>query len=298
MSDGEKMVYEAKKILIVFFSGTGGTLRIARSFDIELKSRGIFVKMKRLTFSNFLQGTEEDEADLFIVLFPVHIFDAPELVYDWAKSLSENGREKTAALISVSGGGEIFPNTGARIGIIKILENKGIQVIYEDMMVMPPNVIAEINDQLAIHLLNKIVPRVKEITGDILWGKVKRYRVKKRSLRDYLYKKGIKSIRDFSKSLRITEDCNGCGWCSENCSMMNILIDEKTMTPIFQGRCSACMACVYGCPQKAIKSRNLLVLKNGYDLNLLEKRMRGTALKEVDECSKGIIFRGVRKYLL
>ncbi len=59
-----------------------------------------------------------------------------------------------------------------------------------------------------------------------------------------------------------------------------------------------CFRCIYGCPTKAMWSKNFMVLKGGFSLLETEKRMCGVKLKPVSKCSKGCMWSGVRKYLL
>jgi ferredoxin len=56
-----------------------------------------------------------------------------------------------------------------------------------------------------------------------------------------------------------------------------------------------CFRCVYSCPNKAIKSKSFQVLKCGFNISELEKRMEGVELEPVEKCCKGA---PVRKYLL
>jgi hypothetical protein len=54
-----------------------------------------------------------------------------------------------------------------------------------------------------------------------------------------------------------------------------------------------CLACVYGCPQHAIKARRLgfLLNKQGFDIGRYE------TLSELPEEKTGAVWSGVRRYL-
>lgn len=75
-------------------------------------------------------------------------------------------------------------------------------------------------------------------------------------------------------------------------------IEMRDKTPYFKDRCVMCFRCVYACPSKAIKSKSFQVLKNGYSLSDLEKRMEGVELELVEKCCKGILWAPMRRYLL
>jgi hypothetical protein len=59
-----------------------------------------------------------------------------------------------------------------------------------------------------------------------------------------------------------------------------------------------CFRCVYGCPSHALHSKNFMVLKGGFDLAAVERRIQGVPLPPVEKCCKGWAWKGVRKYLL
>lgn len=54
-----------------------------------------------------------------------------------------------------------------------------------------------------------------------------------------------------SKKFRVTNQCNGCGKCAKNCVLNNITI--KYAKPVWGNECTHCMACINGCPQKAVE---------------------------------------------
>lgn len=114
-------------VTIVYFSGTGGTKRIADAFEKELLKRGSQVSRNSLDFSKSLHHYDKplEGADLVILILAVHAFDAPKPVYNWISS--SDGSGKKAAVISVSGGGEIWPNTGCRNNCCKALESRGFE---------------------------------------------------------------------------------------------------------------------------------------------------------------------------
>jgi ferredoxin len=171
------------------------------------------------------------------------------------------------AVIAVSGGGEVWPNTSCRVRCIKALERKGYTVNYETMMVMPSNISVATNDHLAMWLLRVLPEKISRITEAILSGKRLRTRFKISSrVLSFVSVREKQNAYRFAKGLRITAACTGCGWCERNCPRNNIrLIEEK---PEFADRCIICLRCIYGCPQNAIHHRLLsfTVLPSGYDV--------------------------------
>lgn len=292
-----------KNILMVYFTGTGGTKRIAETFEEIFNERKYNTIKYALDLSINKTGFNHcneilKNVELLIVLYPVYAFDAPQPIYEWIKELPFETNIPTV-VISVSGGGKIWPNTLCRVACIKALEKKGCNVVYEKMIVMPSNFVLRTNDHLSMWLLKNIPLKANKIVEDVIKGKKHRsphkFGVR---LVQFISKLEKKNAGSFGLSLKTKESCNGCGWCAINCPRNNIRLNEKI--PTFFDQCIICMRCIYGCPSKAIYSEKykFIIIKDGYSINSIEQRMNGKELKSVRESSKGILWAGVRKYLL
>ena len=108
------------RVRIVYYTGTGGTGMAAECMADFLRKANWEVTMQRL-----MAGAPEvlGDFDRLIVMFPVYAFNAPEPVISWVDGLPACPG-KQAAVISVSGGGEMCPNTACRHKTIKKLEQK------------------------------------------------------------------------------------------------------------------------------------------------------------------------------
>lgn len=284
---------------IVYFSGTGGVQRVAQAFGTALTERGVPVAYIPLDVSMKGNGSDGEsrqvaESSPVLLLFAVHAFDAPAPVYAWIEGAPLQG--KTVAVISVSGGGEVWPNTGCRRGCIEAIEAKGGQVLYEKMMCMPCNWLLPISDQLAMHLINALPQKVNGILDDVFKGTARRTTYKKGAVRSHISRWEKDGARKFGQTLRVTPSCTGCGHCARHCPVGNITMVEKL--PVFQERCIACFRCVYACPTHALLSKNIMVLKKGFSISAVEKRMAGVTLAPVAQCCRGWAFKGIREYLL
>ncbi|MBN2737092.1 MAG: EFR1 family ferrodoxin [Spirochaetales bacterium] len=284
-------------IKIVFFSGTGGVRRVAMELQKQCLHRNDKCVIEEIRVDLLKQDQEPCSAethilDFVFLLYPVHAFDAPEIVYRWIDR--QEGSGLRAIVVSVSGGGSGWPNIGTRSEIKEALENRGFAIFYEKMLIMPSNWLVTPCDDGAIALL-KILPfKIKKILDDICKGKQSLLSEKKGLFQRWISLMEKKHCSGFVKTIKIADTCNGCGWCARHCALENIVIENKK--PRFLDQCIMCFQCVYGCPQKALVSRHFQVLQQGYDLDALEKRMAGRSLKPLDQCFKGIFWRSVREY--
>ena len=219
-------------------------------------------------------------------------------VYDWINNLPIVSN-KPLAVISVSGGGEVWPNMSCRVECIKAAEKHGFNVFYENMMVMPSNIAVSGNDHVNMWLLKSIPKKANTMIEDICTEKRRRTRPKISSLMlSFLSKIEKKESKKFGQTFKIKETCSECGWCAKNCPRENIEMENKK--PKFKDKCIICLRCIYGCPTKSIYSDKFkwVTVKGGYNLGDIEKRMQGIQLEPIEKCCKGLVWIGVKKYLL
>lgn len=284
-----------KRISIVYYSGTGSTEKVAKCFESAFKQAGYDVKIGRL-FQN--REFEYYKDAPLLILYAVHAFNAPEPVYKWIDGIV-GVTDITAAVISVSGGGEVSPNTACRINTIKKLEKKGYGVTYEKMIVMPSNWIVATKRPLAKMLLDVLPDRVNTMVDEIDKGIIKRSK-------PFFIDRFLSCIGEFEKNqaksfgnkIKVSQSCTGCGWCVKNCPANNISL--KLKKPEFKNNCNLCLSCIYGCPEKALEPHifKFLVIKEGYSIKHLENMEQIKEDIDVEALTKGYLWSGLRKYLL
>jgi ferredoxin len=263
-----------KNINITYFSGTGGTEKIAFLAKEYLLKNGKTVEIHSLN-KNYITNTKVslEKIDLIILLYPVYAFDAPQIVYDWLKILP-NGNNLSVVVISISGGGEVNVNNACRIGIIGKFKRMKYSVIYEHMIKMPSNWMVETPEQEAINLIKELPNKIKNMLDEILIGK-RLYRKPEfiGRIMTFLFKIEKIIIWVFGKSLRLNSNCTKCNLCVNKCPKSNIINDGIKIK--FGFSCEGCMKCVYSCSQKAIYSKILsfIILKNGYSIKKYEEKI-------------------------
>ena len=321
------MVDSFSKIEIVYYSGTGGTALAAKRLREAFHRSGCAAGIQAVKDAAALPPH-----DLLLLIFPLHAFNAPEAVYTWLKNIPPVAGPTTgaraavisgpadgpivgpaggpiagpadgpatgvrAAVVSVSGGGDISPNTAGRASSIRLLEKKGYCVFYEGSLVMPSNIVVATPGPLAVRLLEILPERAERIADDILSGARRRPAP---LLIDRLFSKLGEMekpfARSFGRKIKTSEACRGCGWCAEHCPAGNISTENGRA--VFGNNCHLCLCCIYGCPCKALSpgSHKFLVIKEGFSIGLLEDLAPLKEPVDVDELAKGFLWSGVKKY--
>ncbi len=285
-----------QKVKVAYFSGTGGTAHVAGCFAQALGRRGAQTVPVLIRAGDTY---ENDGEDFLLLLFAVHAANAPEPVYTWLKSMGMAGAKPPAAVISVSGGGEISPNTACRSSSIRRLEKIGCPVWLEEMLIMPPNLFLETDPALCGRILNILPQKVERILNALETGapSVKKTKLIDRFL-SRIFEMEKLGCRFYARTISRTEACNGCGLCARECPGRNIAMENGK--PRFQTKCLLCLRCIYRCPQKALRPRfaKKAVLSGGYDIAAMLKVADEELPCDIEKAAKGWLWKGVRTYLL
>lgn len=286
---------EFKSVNLVYFTGTGGTARVADAFERSFSNQSVAVNKTEL------RGSPEPVVlgDMLILLFPVYAFNAPKPIEEWLEKI-QPAAGRMAVVVSVSGGGEISPNTACRVATIRSLEKKGYDVIYEKMIVMPSNFMIGFDESLCAMVLHATPVVVDKIVLNLIAGERNRttpYGIDRiASKLGYFEKFGGKI---FGRHLKVTDKCVDCGWCEKLCPRDNIQIDNGKH--YFGEDCVICLRCIYGCPQNAIKPGlgKFMIVPDGFNLSKVENRMDHlTVYPRISQATKQASLRGVREYLI
>lgn len=285
-----------KKTRIAWFSGTGSTKYVASRLSDALVKNGIQTESVEMRYDG-VDPHEMSQVDFLFILFAVHASGAPDLVHHWLDKLPDGGHTKVVVL-SVSGGGEVWPNTPCRNQVISILEKKAYNVVYERMLVMPCNVLFESNSDLLARIMQILPLKIKDILSDLENAVIRRspFRVSQIIINPIsaMERKGVKKS---SRHFIVSDTCTRCGRCIKECPAGNIKRDNQGR-PVFGDNCLMCLRCLYGCPVRSIaapKYEKWFV--KSYDMKDFEIYLKHVSIKSVDECCKGLIWIGVKKYL-
>lgn len=275
------------------YSGTGNTKKVADCFINTLAARGVEADLFAIRAGN---PYPDEPKDLLIITFPVHAFNAPDGIYRWIRALPE-GLGRKAAVISVSGGGDAFPQRSSRAGCISRLKKKGYDVVYDKMLAMPSNWMVPTDEAVAHKLLEVLPRKVSRIVDDLLAGRARREKFHPADrLISHIMEIEKVGARRFGRRLQCGANCSGCGWCAENCPAGNIQMENGR--PRFMDRCNMCLGCVYGCPRQAVSPGMMksVAIAGGFSLKKLESGMAASGSANT-ALPKGVLWKGLTAYL-
>lgn len=278
------------KTSIFYFSGTGNTDIITNLITEHLEKKNAIVSAYRIE-TILKEGIDYniENIDIIGIGYPVHAFDAPSIIHNFIESLpSGNGKKlfiyKTAADPILKG--------GSNAKLKEKLEEKGFEVVYEELFIMPSNVFLRYSDEVIKKLYEHSKEKARKFATSITRQKTKHQentKIMKFCTKVFgdLEKFGA---RRFGKSLYVDENCIHCGKCIKNCPVSNITLDSNDDI-VFKNNCMLCMRCIYICPARAIKTKRykFFVLDDFYNLKEIAK---DKDLKEPEKLPKRI-----KKYL-
>lgn len=250
------------KIAIFYFSGTGNTEKVANAYKQYFQSQGNDCALFTLPLK---EQIDVKQYDLVGVGYPIHSFNAPQLVLKFAKSLPKPRKGETAgrrAFILKTSGEPVKMSRVSSLKLKKILKRRGIYVTNEYQYVMPYNMIFRHTDHTAYVMWETAKKLIPLDCADILNG-VERHEKKMPfgNLLAWILRAEHWGAHVIGLNYKAKKDCVGCGLCAKNCPVGNIKM--KNGKPKFGSKCTICARCSFHCPKDCIK----IGLLNGWRIN-------------------------------
>lgn len=254
----ESCTEQRKKRVILYFTGTGNSLHVARELggkDAELLSIPQLMKNRQFDI----------EADEIGIVYPIYGHMPPNMVRqflqqanlkaDYLFAILTYGNRKCNAV-------EICDDVARRAG--KSFDYIATIIMVDNWL---PNF--DMNEQI---LIDKHIPEnLRQIADDLAARKKWHEPVtdqERQQHAGFLAYTGIDPDKGFLVNCEdyfdITDACVGCGACISVCPRGNYEFGPQGLQ--YSGECEFCFACIQNCPQKAIqfaKNETDPLLRNG-----------------------------------
>lgn len=252
-----------KTALIYVFSGTGNTRLVADMLSGLFSSRGI----KAVIYDVKAGGSPPPPGDYDYIGFgyPVYAYNLPEIFYRFAQSLPRVSGKK--AFIFKTSGEPFSMNRTSSYKLVKLLRGKGYDVVLEQHVLMPYNILFRYPDALVKQMYLYSEALCGLLARRLLAGErdVLRFPLPRR-FASFLFRIQWPGARLNGRLYSASrKKCIRCMRCIKDCPAGNITLKDGGIA--FGPRCVMCMRCAMLCPANAINIGLLRPLKvNGaYD---------------------------------
>lgn len=247
------------KVLFTVFSASGNTLRVAKLFSERLSERGAECETVRIRED--MAAPDVASADTLVIGYPVHGFNAPQNVADFAKGLPEY-ENKVYYIIKTSGEPLHVNDASSRI-LDRILKKKGYIKRGEFHYVMPYNMIFRHSDDMAALMWQAARNTAPADADKIFAGEEAQLKAGLLAVMTrFVVAVEHKAMPYLGRLFKVKkEKCISCGKCAKLCPMLNI--EMKDGLPVFGKNCIGCTACSFNCPADAIS----IGVLNGWRVN-------------------------------
>ena len=239
---------------IVYFSGTGNSLAIARY--VAGKLGGELVPAIRAAD----RSRQEREADTIGLVFPIYDFRAPRCIFDYLETVTDI---ETKYVFAVCTHGTAAPGRSLK-RVQAAIESRGGRLAGGFAIPMPHNGVGcglfsdskrgalleawkGTADEICEYVLRRDRERVDSGSAALAMLRPSMLRLIPVILRflGALLTRGSKGL-----GLMASDACTACGICARVCPTRNIEIQAGK--PVWGDRCLTCFACLHWCPENAI----------------------------------------------
>ena len=235
--------------MILYFSGTGNSLAIARKIAEALNDQV-------LPLTEAVQQDLTNEQRIGLV-FPTYDFNLPPALPEMVSHLKISPKSYVFTVVTCGS------MAGNCIWVLRrLLREKGIELAYSHKVSVPDNSALAFgrNPNKQLKKFERVPARMEQIIRE-LQAESHTLHYSWFSLLSWLLgRPAVEKGMIHCLGPKVNADkCTGCNTCVRVCPMDNInLTDEKA---IIGDNCTVCLACVHVCPQQAIRTNGREALK-------------------------------------
>ena len=231
----------------IYLSGTGNTKHITELLFKEIGAKGDLVPIESPDVSKALKDDE------LIIAYPTQFSNIPYLVRDFIIIHKADWKGKKIFLITTMG---LFAGDGTGCAA-RLLKKYGAEITGGLQIIMPDS-IGDCKALKKSHEQNKEIIAKADKRSVQAAELIRAGRFPKEGLSFWAHLAGLFGQRlwfynkttDYSKKLKISDSCIGCGLCASNCPMGNLVIQNGKAVNL--EKCAMCYRCISSCPKKAI----------------------------------------------
>lgn len=234
-----------KKIVVLYFTGTGNCLYVARQLagkEGEILSIPQLMRKKQF----------EIEADEIGLVYPIYGHMPPYMVREFIKKAQLKAEYKFAVLtygMRKCNAVEIWDGISRKAG--NVFDYIGTIVMVDNWL---PNF--DMNDQMKIdkHIPENLAKITSDLSNRRRWHEPVTQEEREQH-EGFMNLSGLDPEVGFlmkaDRSFRVTDDCIHSGICTYVCPRGNYQLTGQGVK--MQGDCEFCFACIQNCPQRAIQ---------------------------------------------
>ena len=235
--------------MILYFSGTGNSLAIARKIAEAVDDQV-------LPLTEAVQQVLTNEQRIGLV-FPTYDFNLPPALPEMVSHLKISPKSYTFTVVTCGS------MAGNCIWVLRrLLRKKGIELAYSHKVSVPDNSALAFgrNPNKQLKKFERVPARMEQIIRE-LQAESHTLHYSWFSLLSWLLgRPAIERGMIHCLGPKVNADkCTGCNTCVRICPLGNIDIKDKKA--LIGDNCTVCLACVHVCPQQAIRTNGRETLK-------------------------------------
>jgi NAD-dependent dihydropyrimidine dehydrogenase PreA subunit len=243
-----------KQVLLIIWSGTGNTLKVAELIRDRFTVRGWGADIFECTTVSSASGNPAagiTAADIVGLGYPVYAFNVPLPFLRYAKTLEI--RDKPVFIFKTSGE-PTFPNDGSSHSLIQLLASPpaSCTLLGDYHFLMPYNIVFRFPDNLIKQMYGAAKRQSGTLVDNVIAGKTSfiGYTVLHRLI-SWVFRIQRPGARLNGRFYRVRRDrCTLCMRCLRDCPAGNIRMVKGRFR--FGWNCMMCMRCSLYCPADAL----------------------------------------------